>query len=175
MVTYTTRVPWFIKLVPQAECEGFLQRQAGTPYCVRTDYVASPLGIPCSEPPWGTLDAVDLQSGALLWSVPLGTTRDLAPFPLWWIQGLPGGGAPMLTATGLVFSGVSDERAFRAFDLKSGAELWKARLPAAANALPMTYTAGPDNRQFVVIAAGGHWSSLTPAGDYVMAFALPRP
>ena len=117
------------------------------------------------------LDAVDLQAGKLLWRVPIGTTRDLAPFPFWWIKGLPGVAAPMLTASGLVFSGISNEHAFRAFDLATGEELWKARLPTAANALPMSYTAG--GRQFVVVAAGGHWSGGSPPGDYLMAFALP--
>jgi quinoprotein glucose dehydrogenase len=77
-----------------------------------------------------------------------------------------------MTASGLVFSGISNEHALRAFDLRTGAELWKARLPTAANALPMTYTAG--GRQFVVVAAGGHWSGGSPPGDYIMAFALPE-
>ena len=158
-------------MAPQEKCSGFFQRQAGTPYCVQTDMIASPLGMPCSEPPWGTLDAVDLEAGRVLWSVPMGTTRDLAPFPLWWIEGLPGVAAPMMTASGLVFSGVTNEHAFRAFDLATGEELWKARLPTAANALPMSYTA--DGRQFVVVAVGGHWSGGSPAGDYLMAFALP--
>ncbi len=171
MVVYTARIPAFIRLTAQAECEGFVQRQAGTPYCIQTDMVGSPFGIPCSEPPWGTLDAVDLNAGKVLWSVPLGTTRDLAPWPFWWIKGLPGMGAPIITESGLVFSGITNEHAFRAFDLKTGEELWKARLPTAGNALPMTYTAG--GRQFVVIAAGGHWSGGSPPGDYIMAFALP--
>ncbi len=173
MVVYTTHLPGYIKLTPQAQCEGFFQRQAGTPYCVDTDMVASPLGLPCSEPPWGTLDAIDLEAGKMLWRVPIGTTRDLAPFPFWWIKGLPGVAAPMITSTGLVFSGITNEHAFRAFSLETGEELWKTRLPAAANALPMSYTVGADNRQFVVVAAGGHWSGGTPPGDYIMAFALP--
>ncbi len=173
LVVNTTRVPWFIRLKPQAQCEGYFQRQAGTPYCVETDVIASPLGVPCSKPPWGTLDAIDLESGEWLWSVPLGTTRDLAPFPLWWIHGIPGGGAPMITAAGLVFSGVMNEHAFRAFDLATGEELWKVRLPTAANALPMSYTAR--GRQFVVIAAGGHWSGRSPPGDHILAFALSQP
>jgi quinoprotein glucose dehydrogenase len=173
MVVYTTHLPGYIKLTPQDQCEGFFQRQAGTPYCVDTDMVASPLGLPCSEPPWGTLDAIDLAAGKLLWRVPIGTTRDLAPWPLWYFDGLPGVAAPMMTGTGLVFSGITNEHAFRAFSLETGEELWKVRLPAAANALPMTYTAGPDNRQFVVVAAGGHWSGGTPAGDHIIAFALP--
>ena len=88
-----------------------------------------------------------------------------------WLEGLPGVGAPMMTGSGLVFSGISNEHAFRAFDLTTGKELWKARLPTAANAMPMTYAV--NGRQYVVIAAGGHWSGGSPPGDHIMAFALP--
>ena len=174
MVVFTTRVPTYTRLVPRAECAGSQQPQAGTPYCVETGFLNSPLGMPCTAPPWGTLDAIDLVAGRLLWSVPLGTTRDLAPFPLWWIKGLPGIGAPMMTASGLVFSGISNEHVLRAFALDSGEELWRGELPTAGNALPMTYQLSPQSRQFVVIAAGGHWAGGSPPGDYLVAFALPR-
>jgi len=173
MVVYTSRIPGLVKLIPRKDCDGVRQPQAGTPYCVETGFVLSPLGVPCTEPPWGTLDAIDLQAGKILWSVPLGTTRDMAPFPFWWIDGLPGFGGPMMTATGLVFSGVANEHAFRAFDLNNGKELWKADLPTAANAVPMTYQVSETGRQFVVIAAGGHWSGGAPPGDYLIAYALP--
>jgi quinoprotein glucose dehydrogenase len=174
MVVYTTRVPGYIKLVPREDCEGSFQPQAGTPYCVETGFLMSPLGVPCTAPPWGTLDAIDLEAGKLLWSTPMGSSRDIAPFPLWWLQGIPGIGGPMITSSGLVFSGVSNEHAFRAFSLETGAELWKVRLPTAANAVPMTYQLRPDGRQFVVVAAGGHWSGGSPPGDYLIAYALPE-
>jgi len=175
MVVYTNRVPGSTRLIPRARCEGVLQAQAGTPYCVETGWVTSPLGVPCTEPPWGTLDAIDLEAGKLLWSVPIGTTRDMAPFPFWWIRGLPGFAGPMMTASGLIFSGVSNEHALRAFDLASGEELWRGDLPTAGNAVPMTYQVRAGGRQFVVIAAGGHWSGGSPPGDYLVAFALPEP
>lgn len=178
MVVFTTRAAASTTLIPRKECEDsdrpVFQAQTGTPYCVDTGFVSSPLGVPCSEPPWGTLDAVDIESGRKLWSVPMGTTRDMAPFPFWWIKGLPGFSAPMMTATGLIFAGVSNEHTFRAFDLKDGRELWQARLPTAANALPMTYQLEPGGRQFVVVAAGGHWSGGSPPGDYIVAYALPE-
>ena len=178
MVVYTVRAPAYARLIPRAECERSEQPvgqpQAGTPYCVDTGFVSSPIGVPCTEPPWGTLDAVDIEAGRKLWSVPLGTTRNMAPFPFWWIKGLPGFAAPMMTGSELVFSGVSNEHAFRAFSLRDGRELWKAELPTAANALPMTYQIRPDGRQFVVIAAGGHWSGGSPPGDYLIAYALPE-
>ncbi|MEM9254326.1 MAG: pyrroloquinoline quinone-dependent dehydrogenase [Pseudomonadota bacterium] len=173
MVVYTTRVPGYTKLIPRSECEDSLQPQAGTPYCVDAAWLMSPLGLPCVAPPWGTLDAIDLAAGKRLWSVPMGTSRDLAPFPFWWIKGLPGVAAPMMTSTGLVFSGLSNEHALRAYDVVTGEELWKGELPTAGNALPMTYQVRPDGRQYVVIAAGGHWSGGSPPGDHIIAFALP--
>ncbi|MCZ6830616.1 MAG: pyrroloquinoline quinone-dependent dehydrogenase [Gammaproteobacteria bacterium] len=174
MVVYTNHVPGQTRLIPREQCEGIAQQQRGTPYCVETGWLMSPLGVPCSEPPWGTLDAIDLEAGKLLWRVPLGTTRNMAPFPFWWIKGLPGFGAPMITTTGLVFSGISNEHVFRAFALENGEELWRAELPTAANALPLTYQTRAAGRQFVVVAAGGHWGGGSPAGDHLIAFALPE-
>jgi quinoprotein glucose dehydrogenase len=173
MVVFTTRVATSTRLIPRADCDGNRQPQEGTPYCVETGFITSPLGLPCSPPPWGTLDAIDLASGELLWSVPMGTTRDMAPFPFWWIRGLPGLAAPMITTTGLVFSGISNEHVLRAFDIDTGEELWRGDLPTAGNALPMTYQLRPGGKQYVVIAAGGHWSGGAPPGDHIIAFALP--
>ncbi len=176
MVAYTIRVPGSTRLIPREECEASGRRpnQEGTPYCVDTGFVMSPLGVPCSPPPWGTLDAVDLEAGKLLWSRPMGTTRNMAPFPFWWIEGIPGFGGPMMTASGLVFSGISGENAFRAFDLEDGSELWKVDLPTSAVAVPMTYQLESTGRQYVVVAAGGHWGDTSPAGDYIFAYALPE-
>jgi len=174
MVVYTSHVPGTVTLKPREECgERLGGRQEGTPYCVDTDRVSSPFGVPCNAPPWGTLDAIDLEAGKVLWSVPIGTTRNLAPFPFWYIEGLPGFAAPMMTESGLIFSGMSNEHAFRAFSLETGEELWKADLPTGANALPMTYQVSEQGRQFVVIAAGGHWSGGSPPGDHLIAYALP--
>jgi quinoprotein glucose dehydrogenase len=132
----------------------------------------SPLGLPCNPPPWGWLGAWDLASGTLRWRVPLGTIRDLAPLPLPLPLGTPNAGGPIVTAGGLVFIGAAADDYLRAFDLESGEELWRGRLPAGGQATPMTYL-GKDGRQFVVIAAGGHAPLRTRAGDSVVAFALP--
>jgi quinoprotein glucose dehydrogenase len=82
-------------------------------------------------------------------------------------------GGPIATAGDLVFVGAAMDSYFRAFDLETGRELWKYRLPAGGQATPMTYRAGRNHRQYVVIAAGGHGGLGTPRGDYVIAFALP--
>jgi quinoprotein glucose dehydrogenase len=141
-----------------------------TPYIMRRRLLLGPGGLPCTPPPFGALVAVSLQTGRVLWNVPLGTmpAAEGAPAaPAEW--GSPNLGGPMITASGLVFIGATLDRAFRAYDLTSGRELWKASLPAGARATPMTYEAG--GRQFVVISAGGGGAFGT--GDAVIAYTLP--
>jgi quinoprotein glucose dehydrogenase len=150
-------------------------RQRGAPYGMRREPLLSPWGLPCSPPPWGTLVSVDLEEQRIVWEVPLGSTEGIAP---WFVPtrdfGLPHMGGPIATAGNLVFIGGAMDGYFRAFDLETGRELWKHRLPAGGQATPMTYRAGPEQRQFIVIAAGGHGGLGTEQGDYVVAFALPR-
>ena len=81
-------------------------------------------------------------------------------------------GGPMVTASGLIFIAATSDGYFRAFDIDNGNELWKTELPTTGNAVPMTYTY--QGSQYVVIAAGGHFTSPLPAGDYVMAYRLPQ-
>jgi quinoprotein glucose dehydrogenase len=146
--------------------------QRGTPYGMSRRFLLSPRGIPCGPPPWGSLVAVDLASGAIRWSVPLGIIPSLANTPgsnKWGSLTL---GGPITTAGGLVFvAGTMDDN-LRAFDIHSGAELWKGKLPAGGQATPMTYRSAVSGRQIVVIAAGGHGGLGTTLGDYVVAFAL---
>jgi quinoprotein glucose dehydrogenase len=82
-------------------------------------------------------------------------------------------GGAITTASGLTFVAASLDGHLRAFDSATGEELWSAELPAGGQATPMTYQAGPDGRQFLVIAAGGHARMRSKLGDYVVAFALP--
>lgn len=171
-----------VQLIPRAEFEALdpskspypneLYPMAGTPYGVKRFPLLSSFGAPCTPPPWGTLTAVDLRSGEVLWESTLGTTRDQAPFPLWFALGTPNLGGPVLTASGLVFIGATTDKSFRAFDVGSGKELWSSRIPFTANSTPVTYRVREDSRQFVVVPAGGHgWSE---AGDALIAYALPR-
>jgi quinoprotein glucose dehydrogenase len=133
----------------------------------------SDIDIPCTKPPWGELVAVDLASGEVVWRVPLGTIRDIAPLPLPVKWGTPNLGGPIITGGGLVFIGAAMDNYLRAFDLETGEELWKGRLPAGGQATPMTYRVSADGKQYVVIAAGGHGGLETTPGDYVVAYALP--
>ena len=159
---------------PQARIEDGAETapMEGAPYAMERAPLLSPLGLPCSPPPWGVLAGIDLATGEIVWRTTHGTTEDLAPGGLAFPFGTPSIGGPIVTAGGLVFIGAAMDDYLRAYAVDTGEELWKARLPAGAQATPMSFV--QDGRQFIVIAAGGHGSSGTRPGDYVIAFALPR-
>ncbi len=146
---------------------------AGAPFAVEQRVFVSPLGVPCTKPPWFELLAIDLTTGEVAWRAPLGTTRGMAPWPFWLPWAPPGMGGPLATRGGLVFIGAALDGALRAFDARTGAELWRAQLPAGAHANPLSYRVRPGARQFVVIAAGGHTSIPSARGDWLIAYALP--
>ncbi|QDZ06870.1 membrane-bound PQQ-dependent dehydrogenase, glucose/quinate/shikimate family [Sphingomonas panacisoli] len=152
-------------------------QQYGTPYVAVVQAWIGAFGAPCSAPPWGKLTAVDLKTRKVMWSDVLGTARDTGLFgthlglPL--KTGVPNLGGTIITRGGVVFIGATTDQYLRAFDVRTGAELWKARLPAGAQATPMTYL-GKDGRQYIVITAGGHGALGTRYGDYTLAFALPK-
>ncbi len=129
-----------------------------------------PDGYPAIAPPWGTLNAIDLDKGEIAWKIPFGEYPELAA------QGMaPTGtenyGGPAVTAGGLLFIGATNhDRKFHAYDKLTGKLLWETTLPAAGNATPAVYQAG--GREFVVIGAGGGKSGAPSGGGYV-AFALP--
>lgn len=148
-------------------------RQSGTPYGLRREPLLSPFGLPCTAPPWGTLVSLDLRGGRIAWQVPLGSTEGYTPSWLVRDFGMPGMGGPIVTAGQVVFVAATLDSYLRAFDAETGRELWKSKLPAGGQATPMTYRAGPAQRQFVLICAGGHGPLGTLRGDYVRAFALP--
>ena len=180
MVVTTNHVPMSLKLVPRAQCaaiKGLDYPQTGSDYCAVVAPILSPLGAPCSKPPWATISAVDLQSGRTRWTRALGTLGPAARWPMSMMGGGFSVGGPSVTRTGLVFVGASLDPALRAYSIESGNELWKAKLPTSANSVPMTYRLGENGRQFVVVAAGGHFAlaGMEPPGDYLMAFALPEP
>jgi quinoprotein glucose dehydrogenase len=178
-----SHLPQVLTLIPRAEYDALdratihypteLYPMRGTPYAIKREPLFSPLGAMCNPPPWGTLTAVDLRSGEVLWRSTLGTTRDQAPWPLWLAYGTPNLGGSIATGGGVVFIGATTDRFLRGFDARTGEEIWRARLPFTANATPLTYRLETDGRQYVVVAAGGHgWSD---PGDALMAFALPEP
>jgi quinoprotein glucose dehydrogenase len=146
----------------------------GTPYSTATENFMSPLGIPCTPPPWGTLTAVDMDTGSIRWQRPFGKVRRYGiTFPefLEWGTSIIGG--PITTAGGLIFMAASMDKKIRALDVSTGEELWQAGLPYAGMAAPMSYMA--NGKQYVVIAAGGNRRTFTEEGDAIVAFALPSP
>jgi len=130
-----------------------------------------PDGYPAIQPPWGTLNAIDLNTGQFVWKIPFGEYPELVRKDLP-ATGSENYGGPVVTAGGLVFiAATSFDKKFRAFDKATGKLLWETTLPAAGNATPSTYEV--DGRQFVVIAAGGG-KSKAPSGGSIVAFALPQ-
>lgn len=174
----TSRAVHVVTLIPAAEARAFRRAagedfgpQRGAPFAVTRSVARSPLGTLCNAPPWGVLVAVDLSAGKILWRSTVGTTEDQAPLGIAFHWGTPLVNGVLVTGGGLVFTGAMDAY-LRAFDAKSGAELWQGRLPVPAIANPMTYMW--DAEQYVVIAAGGHSEAGTSIGDSVVAFRLAR-
>jgi quinoprotein glucose dehydrogenase len=150
-----------------------LNENFGAPYAVKLSAFTSPLGLPCQAPPWGHVAAVDLRSGKVFWKHKNGTVRDSSPVPLPFAMGVPNLGGPIMTAGGVAFLSGTLDYYVRGYDVSSGAEIWRRRLPAGGQATPMTYL-GADGRQYVLVVAGGHGSLGTRTGDHIIAYALPR-
>jgi len=127
-------------------------------------------GLPGISPPWGTLNAIDMNTGEYLWKIPYGETPSLRE------QGKPQTGSesyggPVVTANGLLFISGTKDKLIRAYNRHTGEKLWEKELPYAAFATPATYMAG--GRQFVVIACGGQKLGAAK-GNKIVAFALPK-
>jgi quinoprotein glucose dehydrogenase len=174
-----TALPFTVRLVAAEDMppkgdekasEQGLNRNEGAAYGVYMGPFLGPLQVPCSAPPWGWVAGADLRTGEVVWKRRNGTVRDMTPLPLPFRTGVPGIGGPIITAGGVAFLAASVDDYLRGYDLTSGTEIWRARLPAGGQATPMTYAV--DGRQYVVIVAGGHGSVGTKAGDYVIAYAL---
>lgn len=152
--------------------------QRGVAYAAHIAPFLSPLAIPCQQPPYGRINAVDLKTGKLVWSRIFGTSRDSGPLALPTFvpipMGVPNIGGSVATASGVTFIGATQEHMFRAYETTTGRLLWKARLPAGGNASPTTYWSNASGRQFVVIAAGGHGAMLSGASDQLIAYTLPE-
>ena len=150
--------------------------QADLPYGISANQGwVMPTGVLCKQPPYGGIRAIDLATGKTLWDHPFGSAERNGP---WGIPsmlplqiGTPNNGGPVTTKSGLIFVSATTDDFIRAIDLKSGKTVWQDKLPAGGQASPMIYEA--NGKQFVVIMAGGHHSMLTPAGDQLIAYALP--
>jgi len=183
LVTNTNNLVAGARLVPRAKYDqrgshaedGDYGDQTGAPYGLFRRFLQSPSDLPCSAPPWGLLTAIDMNEGKIRWQVPLGSMQDFGGAHK---QQIPPGsislGGPIVTAGGVVFIAGTTDSYIRGFDVETGKELWKAQLPASANATPMTYRLRSNGKQYLVIAAGGH-PKITEEklSDALVAFALP--
>jgi len=166
IATRASNLPFRVKLVPRekftrkkgAEFGIETAEQRGQPYAMNRMPFTTTHPIPCVKPPWGYVTVIEIESESQKWRKPHGTLRDVTDYPVMLPWGVPGMGGPFLTDSGLLFLAGGFENAIRAYDVDTGAELWHHRLPAGPQATPMTYTvnlAGTE-KQFVIIAAGGH-------------------
>ena len=131
-----------------------------------------PDGYPAVAPPWGTLNAINLNTGEYVWKIPLGEYPELASKGRK-NTGSENYGGPIVTAGGLLFIGATNfDKKFRAFDKSTGELLWEVTIPFSGNATPATYEV--NGRQFIVIAAGGGKDPKSPSGGVYVAFALPQ-
>ncbi len=151
--------------------ESGIQPQYGVPFGVTLNPFLSPFGLPCKQPAWGYISAVDLKTNDIVWKKRIGTVRDSSPLPLPFKMGMPMLGGPVSTAGNIFFIAATADNYLRAFNMSNGEKLWQARLPAGGQATPMTYEV--NGKQYVVISAGGHGSFGTKLGDYIIAYALP--
>jgi quinoprotein glucose dehydrogenase len=146
--------------------------QKPTYVVARLSEFLDPDGYPGISPPWGTLGAIELNSGRYAWKIPFGEYPELVAAGLQNTGSQNYGGA-IVTAGGLLFIGATSfDKKFHAYDKRTGSLLWETTLPAAGNATPATYRV--NGRQFVVIAAGGGRPPKADRGSTIVAFALPK-
>lgn len=185
-ITNPMQLPFVSKLVPRGPgnpieppaddvkgtgTEQGLQPQYGVPFAVELNPFLSPFGLPCMQPSWGFVSAVNLQDHKVIWKKRIGTVRDSSPIPLKLKVGTPMLGGPITTAGNVFFIAATADNYLRAFSVRDGKMLWEARLPAGGQATPMTYEV--DGKQYILINAGGHGSFGTTMGDYIIAYKLP--
>ena len=143
----------------------------GAEYASKMSAFPLPLGLPCQQPPWPYVAGVDLTTGKTAYQHVYDTVQDLSPIPLRFRLGVPGIGGPIVTGGGMAFLSGTLDYYVRRYELSTGAEVWRARLPAGGQATPSTYL-GRDGRQYLVVVSGGHGSTGTKAGDSVITYAL---
>ena len=180
LIVPTNRMAAYIRLIPRDKFDAEegkepgveYARQRGTPYGLARTWLMTPQHVPCNAPPFGTLAAIDASTGEKKWEVTIGALPWL-PEDVGEKLGSPALGGPIVTGGGVVFMGATLDPYLKAFDVETGALLWKGKLPTSARATPMTYRTAK-GKQYVVIAAGGHDAPNSPHGDALVAFALPE-
>lgn len=178
LVVNMSNIAQLIKLIPAEQVAGIREASEaaeiapmeGSPFGVSRETLVSPLGLPCTPPPWGVIAGVDVAKGEIVWRRVLGTTRDVAPLGIEIATGMPNLGGPIATAGDLIFISAAFDSYLRALDTETGDELWRATLPASSVATPMTYEW--EGVQYVVVASGGYGNFDSRMGDFITAYAL---
>lgn len=151
--------------------------QRGTPFVQDGGPWMSPLGIPCTRPPFGNMTAIDMETQQVLWERPIGTARNGGPFGIKLgidiEMGMPLNGGSLVTGSGLVFFAGSQDGYIRALSTETGEELWRDSMPTGATATPMSYIGAESGDQFVAVTAGGTFQTKE-TGDYIIAYRLPQ-
>jgi glucose dehydrogenase len=181
-------MPARVQLLPRDEIpKGTRYLQLGTPYGVSVRPFMSPLFVPCLQPPYARMVAIDLQTKQIVWNRRLGTTNEMGPLgtkvgvalPM----GVPAAAGSIVTQGGVIFYGAGMDRFFRAFDVQTGKELFRDYLPGSAQATPMSYRT-PSGKQLVVITVPAAVRRMgmpsmdtpeasDPEGGHIIAYALP--
>ncbi len=179
LIIPTNRMAAYIRLIPRDKFDAERGKeegveyapQHGTPYGLARTWLMNPHRVPCNAPPFGALVAIDASTGEKKWEVTMGAIP-WVPEDVGQKLGSPALGGPIVTGGGLVFLGATLDPYLKAYDVETGALLWREKLPTSARATPMTYRTA-QGKQYVVIAAGGHDAPNSPQGDALVAFALP--
>jgi quinate dehydrogenase (quinone) len=178
------RLGLWTRFIPREEVESSgasgtemgLSSQLGTPYLSERNRFLSAVGIPCQEPPFGTMTAIDLKTKEIVWQMPVGTVEDTGPFGIKMHLPIPIGmptlGSSVSTESGLLFFAGTQDYYLRAYNSHTGELVWKERLPVGSQGTPMTYRSPENGQQYVVLTAGGARQS-PDRGDYVIAWKLP--
>jgi quinoprotein glucose dehydrogenase len=179
IIAPVNRLPAVVRLIPREEFSrarkeargAEVTEQEGTPYGMSRQFFLSPSGVPCTAPPWGELVAVHADTGNIAWRTTLGDMRNIVPGLEGPPTGAPNLGGPAITGTGLLFIGATLDPFIRAFETRTGRQLWEAKLPTSARATPLVFTTA-SGREMVAIAAGGHDTPLSKPGTTLVVFAL---
>ena len=179
IIAPVNRLPAIVRLLPsgdfnrerRANPDQEITEQRGSPFSMSRRFFLAPSGIPCVAPPWGELVAVDADTGEIAWRTTLGDLSAVFRFTSAAPTGSLNLGGPVTTTTGLVFIGATIDPYLRAFETKTGRQLWEARLPTSARATPLVFTTA-SGREMIAIAAGGHDTPLSKPGTTLVVFGL---
>jgi quinoprotein glucose dehydrogenase len=182
IIAPVNRLPAIIRLLPRADYDRErkanpkqeITEQAGAPFSMSRQFLLAPSGIPCVAPPWGELVAVHADTGEIAWRSTLGDLRlalGVASMPP---TGSPNLGGAAITPTGLLFIGAAMDPHLRAFDTKSGRQVWEGQLPTSARATPLFFTTA-SGRDMVAVAAGGHDTPFSKPGTTLVVFGVAKP